>query len=59
MINLEGKNIPEAFYERDYQNIMEFFTELHKQDRYAYGIDVFLETEKALWIGYFYRRQYH
>lgn len=59
VINLEGKNIPESFYERDYQNIMEFFTELHKQDRYAYGIDIFLETEKAYWIGYFYQRQYH
>ena len=38
---------------------MEFFMKLHQEDRYAYGVDAFIETDKAYWVGYFYQKQYN
>ena len=37
---------------------MEFFEKLHQEDRFAYGTDCFLETDKNYWAGYFYKKQY-
>lgn len=49
-----GKNIPTSFYERNYENIMDFFQHLRSND-YAYGIHSFVESETTFGITYYYQ----
>lgn len=58
VLDFSGKNIPSSFYNQPYEHIMEFFEKLHQEDRFAYGTDCFLETDKNYWAGYFYKKQY-
>lgn len=58
VMDFEGKNIPSSFFAKKYENIMDFFQNLHKENRFAYGIDCFMNTDKGYWVGYFYQGQY-
>lgn len=58
VLDFSNKNIPSSFYANDYENIMDFFQKLHKENRFAYGIDCFMNTENSYWVGYFYKGQY-
>lgn len=55
VFNWGGKNIPKTFYEKDYENIMDFFQHLHAAGSYAYGLNSFLESETSFWVTYFYQ----
>lgn len=47
VLDFSDKNIPSSFYNQPYEHIMEFFEKLHQEDRFAYGTDCFLETDKT------------
>ena len=53
VLDLDGKNIPESFYEHSYRDIMDFFQNLSKEN-YAYGIDLFMQKGNKFWISYIY-----
>lgn len=55
--NWDGHNIPSSFYKKGFSNIMDFFQELHSKNIYAYGVNLFLETEDAYWVSYYYRQK--
>ena len=57
-MDFEGKNIPASFFAQKYENIMDFFQNLNKENRFAYGTDCFMNTDKGYWVGYFYKGQY-
>ena len=42
VVNLGNHNIPKSFYEHNYRDIMDFFTRLHDENRFAYGINAFV-----------------
>lgn len=54
MCDWDGKNIPSGFFERDYQDIMEFFQHLHGSGSYAYGVNMYVDAENSQWLGYFW-----
>ena len=58
VMDFGGRNIPSSFFANNYENIMDFFQKLHKENRFAYGIDCFMNTDKGYWAGYFYKGQY-
>lgn len=52
----DGKNIPSSFYEKNYDNIMDFFQHLHSSNAYAYGINSFaVAKDGTLSVTYFYQ----
>ena len=53
VMDWEGKNIPESFYEHDYRDVMDFFQNLSKGG-YAYGIDLFMQKGNKFWLSYLY-----
>jgi len=55
-ISLDSKNIPTRFFQKGYGNIMEFFQELFKNS-YAYGTDLFIESENQYLLSYFYDKK--
>lgn len=55
--NWDGHNIPSSFYKKGFSNIVDFFQELHSKNIYAYGVNLFLETEDAYWVSYYYKQQ--
>lgn len=57
VLEWNGKNIPASFYEKNYENIMDFFQHLHSNGSYAYGIQSFTESESAFGITYYYQGQ--
>lgn len=59
VVNLENHNIPKSFYEHNYRDIMDFFTRLHDENRFAYGINAFVETNTNYLIGYIYQEKVH
>lgn len=51
-----GKNIPSSFYEKRYDNVMDFFQQLHSDNTYAYGINSFAVTDDGTFnVTYFYK----
>ena len=58
IINFGSKNIPVDFYSQNFSNIMEFFKVLKNKD-YAYGIQLFTETENNYFISYLYKQKTH
>lgn len=59
VVNLGNHNIPKSFYEHNYRDIMDFFTRLHDENRLAYGINAFVETNTNYCIGYIYQEKVH
>lgn len=59
VVNLGNHNIPKSFYEHNYRDIMDFFTRLHDENRFAYGINAFVETNTNYLIGYIYQEKVH
>lgn len=53
----DGHNIPKSLYKKNYFNVMDFFQELHSKNIYAYGVNLFLETQSSYWVSYFYKQQ--
>lgn len=54
-VDFKGKNIPASFFEREYQDIKEFFDELYKTS-YAYGVYSFVMYDRFVMFGSFYRK---
>lgn len=59
VVDFSGHNIPPSFFAGNYDSVMDFFQKLHKENRFAYGIDCFMNTDNGYWVGYFYKGQYH
>jgi hypothetical protein len=55
-VNLLNKNIPPSFYEHEYNDVMDFFQSLFRQD-YAYGINLFLKGKENYLLSYWYDRK--
>lgn len=55
-VNLGDRNIPFAFYNQKYQNIMEFFQKLMKES-YAYGLPSFGESSSSYIFSFIYNEQ--
>lgn len=50
-----GKNIPASFYEKNYENILDFFQQLRANKAYAYGIHSFTESATTFGITFYYQ----
>ena len=59
VISWDGHNVPRAFFDGEYVDIMDFFQKFHQDGTYAYGITPFVESPTNYWIGYYYQKQYH
>lgn len=57
VLNFDGQNIPASFFNRNYTDISDFFTQLHKEGRFAYGTDLFIDTGQTYWVSYFYQKE--
>ena len=57
VLNFDGQNIPASFFNRNYTDIADFFTQLHKEGRFAYGTDLFIDTGQTYWASYFYQKE--
>lgn len=55
-VNIDNKNIPSSFFDKSYENIMDFFQNLSKSS-YAYGINVFIENKEKYLISYYYNKE--
>ena len=53
-IDFKGKNIPSAFFEKEYANIVAFFMEFQKTS-YAYGVINFAVYDRFLMFSSFYQ----
>lgn len=51
--DINGLNIPTSFFDKEYENIMDFFQRLHKRS-YAYGTNWFYENENSFFFSYFH-----
>lgn len=51
--NLAEKNIPNSFFDNNYNNVMDFFQHLSR-NRYAYGINFFLKSVDNSIMSYYY-----
>ena len=56
VINWDRHNIPQTFFSKDFSNIMDFFTEVQKNN-FAYGCSFFMETKKNYLISFFYQKK--
>lgn len=52
---LDNKNIPADFFQHKYQDIMDFYQNLFKEN-YAYGINFFFKQKKQYWLSFFYNK---
>ncbi|MDR3195035.1 MAG: 6-bladed beta-propeller [Tannerella sp.] len=55
-LNLDGRNIPASFFDRDYRDIMDFFQTLFGES-YAYGTSLFMENDRQYVLTYHYDRK--
>lgn len=53
-VNLGNNNIPNSFFDNEYQNIMDFFQHLSPKG-YAYGINWLWGNDKVFWLSYYYQ----
>lgn len=55
-LNFEGKNIPKSLFEKEYENIMDFFMNLHKFN-YAYGVKLFMFNKETYLASFGYDKK--
>jgi hypothetical protein len=58
VMNIDGKNIPKAFFNDDYQNIGDFFQELYKHN-YAFADGLYVESERYGLMNFNYGKRPH
>lgn len=52
-LNFQGKNIPHSFFEIGYQDVMDFFINLHKYN-YAYGVQLLMFNKDKYITSFLY-----
>ena len=57
LANWDGHNVPESYYKKEFQTIMDFFQDFHSKGIYAYGINFFVETKTSYWISFYYQKK--
>jgi hypothetical protein len=57
-VNMNNKNIPSSFFEREYKDVQDFFQYLFNGN-YAYGTIAFMENKNVYLYAYIYDKEVH